>query len=51
MDSVSANLYPLLKQVVGYIYPNEIELHWNLLIVVYPISRASWRALSFSPRS
>ena len=36
MDNVSANLYPLLKQVVGYIYPNEIELHWNLLIVVYP---------------
>jgi len=36
MDNVSANLYPLLKQVIGYIYPNEIELHWNLLIVVYP---------------
>jgi Ni/Fe-hydrogenase subunit HybB-like protein len=36
MDNVSANLYPLLKQVVGYIFPNEIELHWNLLIVVYP---------------
>ena len=36
MDNVAANLYPLLKQVVGYIYPNEIELHWNLLIVVYP---------------
>ncbi len=36
MDNVSENLYPLLKQVVGYIFPNEIELHWNLLIVVYP---------------
>jgi Ni/Fe-hydrogenase subunit HybB-like protein len=36
MDHVTANLYPLLKQVVGYIYPNEIELHWNLLIVIYP---------------
>ena len=36
MDHVDAGLYPLLKQVVGYIYPNEIELHWNLLIVVYP---------------
>jgi Ni/Fe-hydrogenase subunit HybB-like protein len=36
VDHVDAGLYPLLKQVVGYIYPNEIELHWNLLIVVYP---------------
>jgi predicted membrane protein len=36
MDHVADNLYPLLKQVVGYIYPNEIELHWNLLIVIYP---------------
>jgi Ni/Fe-hydrogenase subunit HybB-like protein len=36
MDQVTANLYPLLKQVVGYIYPNEIELQWNLLIVIYP---------------
>jgi predicted membrane protein len=36
MDHVTANLYPLLKQVIGYIYPNEIELHWNLLIVIYP---------------
>ncbi len=25
-----------LKQVVGFIFPNEIELHWGLLIVVYP---------------
>jgi Ni/Fe-hydrogenase subunit HybB-like protein len=22
--------------VIGFIYPNEIELHWNLLIVIYP---------------
>ena len=21
---------------MGFIYPNEIELHWSLLIVVYP---------------
>ncbi|MBI4520138.1 MAG: polysulfide reductase NrfD, partial [Gemmatimonadetes bacterium] len=20
----------------GYVYPNELELHWGLLIVVYP---------------
>ncbi len=26
----------VLRQVTGYIYPNEIELHWSLLIVVYP---------------
>jgi Ni/Fe-hydrogenase subunit HybB-like protein len=36
MEHATANLYPILKQVVGYIYPNEIELHWNLLIVIYP---------------
>jgi Ni/Fe-hydrogenase subunit HybB-like protein len=26
----------VLKQVTGYIYPNEVELHWSLLVVVYP---------------
>jgi len=26
----------VLRQVVGFIYPNEIELHWGLLIVIYP---------------
>jgi Ni/Fe-hydrogenase subunit HybB-like protein len=26
----------LLDQVVGFIYPNEIEVHWSILIVVYP---------------
>jgi Ni/Fe-hydrogenase subunit HybB-like protein len=25
-----------LKDIVGYIYPNELELHWSILIVVYP---------------
>jgi Ni/Fe-hydrogenase subunit HybB-like protein len=25
-----------LSQVSGYIYPNEIELHWGLLVVIYP---------------
>jgi len=25
-----------LSQVSGYIYPNEIELHWSLLVVIYP---------------
>jgi len=26
----------LLEQVTGFIFPNEIEIHWSLLIVVYP---------------
>jgi Ni/Fe-hydrogenase subunit HybB-like protein len=29
-------LRELLPQITGYIYPNEIEVHWGLLIVVYP---------------
>jgi len=29
-------LYELLKLVQGYIYPNEIEIHWSILVVVYP---------------
>jgi Ni/Fe-hydrogenase subunit HybB-like protein len=29
-------LKELLPQIQGYIYPNEIEIHWGLLIVVYP---------------
>lgn len=29
-------LADVLKQVTGYIYPNEVELHWSLLVVVYP---------------
>ena len=29
-------LLELSKQVVGFIYPNEIEIHWSILIVVYP---------------
>src|SRR5512137_2803801 len=32
----STGLYELLKQVGGYIYPNEIEVHWSILVVVYP---------------
>jgi Ni/Fe-hydrogenase subunit HybB-like protein len=36
MGHGAQNLQPLLKQVTGFIFPNEIELHWNLLIVIYP---------------
>jgi Ni/Fe-hydrogenase subunit HybB-like protein len=30
------HLYESLSQVDGYIYPNEIDLHWGLMIVLYP---------------
>lgn len=36
MDQLYEQLLPILKQVTGFIYPNEIELHWGILIVVYP---------------
>ncbi len=29
-------LYQLLERVTGFIYPNELEIHWSILIVVYP---------------
>ncbi len=29
-------LTELANQVQGYIYPNEIDIHWSILIVVYP---------------
>ncbi|MGA2263216.1 MAG: NrfD/PsrC family molybdoenzyme membrane anchor subunit [Acidobacteriota bacterium] len=29
-------LYELLRQVTGFIYPNEVEVHWSILIVLYP---------------
>ena len=30
------HLESILGQISGYIYPNEIELHWGLLVVLYP---------------
>jgi len=33
---VFVELESLLSQISGYIYPNELELHWGLLIVIYP---------------
>ncbi len=30
------NLQEVLSKVDGYIYPNEIELNWSILIVLYP---------------
>jgi Ni/Fe-hydrogenase subunit HybB-like protein len=31
-----AQLEAALKQVSGFIYPNEVELHWSILVVIYP---------------
>jgi predicted membrane protein len=25
-----------MEQITGYVYPNEVELHWGLLVVLYP---------------
>jgi Ni/Fe-hydrogenase subunit HybB-like protein len=36
LEEVVEHLRPLLEEISGYIYPNEIELHWSLLVVVYP---------------
>jgi predicted membrane protein len=30
------DLYEVLSKVDGYVYPNEIELNWGILIVLYP---------------
>lgn len=30
------NIVTELPQITGYMYPNEYELHWSILIVVYP---------------
>ena len=36
MEEITRHLTPILNEITGYIYPNEIELHWGLLIVLYP---------------
>ena len=35
-DSLNEQLGHQLSQVVGFIYPNEVETQWAILIVVYP---------------
>jgi len=35
MDTIQM-LYEALPKVAGYIYPNELELQWSVLIVLYP---------------
>ena len=36
MEEQFQHLYNMLSQVQGYIYPNELDLHWGILIVLYP---------------
>lgn len=36
MEELVQHLTPILKEITGYIFPNEVELHWGLLIVLYP---------------
>jgi len=36
VEEIVNHLVSLTKEISGYIYPNEIELHWGLLIVIYP---------------
>ena len=36
MNEITEMLSKILPHVQGFIYPNEIELHWGLLIVFYP---------------
>ena len=36
MEHLFERLAEALQHATGYIYPNEAELHWNILIVVYP---------------
>lgn len=36
MEPNYQHLYEILSKVDGYIYPNEIDLHWGILIVLYP---------------
>ena len=36
MQDFAQQLTTVLQQVSGYMYPNEVELQWGLLIVVYP---------------
>jgi Ni/Fe-hydrogenase subunit HybB-like protein len=36
LEEIIRHLSPILSEITGYIYPNEIELHWGLLVVLYP---------------
>jgi Ni/Fe-hydrogenase subunit HybB-like protein len=36
MQEAANHLTTLMNESAGFIYPNEIEIHWGLLIVIYP---------------
>jgi Ni/Fe-hydrogenase subunit HybB-like protein len=36
LEDIINHLTPIFKEITGYIYPNEIELHWGILVVIYP---------------
>jgi Ni/Fe-hydrogenase subunit HybB-like protein len=36
MEQTYQHLYYALTAVQGYIFPNEIDLQWGILIVIYP---------------
>lgn len=36
MERLFEQLESNLQQIIGYIYPNEVELHWGILVVIYP---------------
>ena len=36
MDPNIQHLYEMISKVQGYIFPNELDLQWGILIVVYP---------------
>lgn len=36
MESLVTNISSALHGATGFLYPNEFELHWGILIVVYP---------------
>lgn len=36
MEQEFQHLYEMLPQIEGFIYPNDMHLHWGLLIVMYP---------------
>ena len=36
MEQHFEHLYNMMSQVQGFIYPNELDLHWGILVVLYP---------------
>ena len=36
MEEIIHNLSPILDEITGFIFPNEVELHWGILVVIYP---------------